>query len=117
MHWTEIAERIEQGVVILDLRGHMTLSDDQGLLFKRVGVLADHGHLRVLLNLRHIAYVDSVGIGEIIRAYMRLTRSGGALKLCAVAPRITEVLEATNLNTVLAVYASEEDALRSFAGS
>ncbi len=114
MHWTEIAERVDGGVVILDVRGHMTLAEEEGLLFRRIGVLADHGHVRVVLNLQNIAYVDSVGIGEIIRAYMRLTRGGGALKLCAVAPRIGEVLEATNLNSVVAVYGSEEEALRSF---
>ncbi len=114
MHWTEITERVAGDVVVLDLHGHMTLSDDDGLLFRRIGVLADRGHVQVLLDLRHIGYVDSVGIGEIIRAYMRLVRGGGTLKLCGVAPRINEVLVATSLNTVLAAYSTEEEALRSF---
>jgi anti-anti-sigma factor len=114
MHWTEIAERVAGDVIILSLRGHFTLAEDGGLLFRRVGVLADDGHVRVILNLRQVAYVDSVGIGEIIRAYMRLVRAGGTLKLCEVAPRVVEVLQATNLDTVLGVYASEEEALRSF---
>ena len=114
MHWTEIAERVDGDVVILSLRGHFTLAEDDGLLFRRVGVLADDGHVRVILNLRQVAYVDSVGIGEIVRAYMRLVRAGGTLKLCEVAPRLVEVLQATNLDTVLGVYSSEEDAVRSF---
>jgi anti-anti-sigma factor len=112
MHWTEIAERLSGDVTILDVRGHMTLSDAESALFRHVARLAEDGQRRVVLNLRHVAYIDSVGIGEIVRSFLHLAQRGGMLTLCAVSPRTREVLEATHLDTVVRMFDSEEDAAR-----
>lgn len=114
MHWTQISERTAGDVVILDVRGHMTLSDEETSLFRYVCWLMESGARRFVLNLRHLQFIDSVGIGEIVRCYMHLVQEGGSLKLCAVGPRIRDVLIATNLNTVIHMFESEVDALRSF---
>ena len=59
-------------------------------------------------------YVDSTGIGEIVGAYTRVVREGGMLKLCGVSPRTQELLDTTNLGSVIESYPSEADALQSF---
>jgi anti-sigma B factor antagonist len=112
MHWTEIHERAAGDVVVLDVKGYMTLSDEQASLYSYVTRLADENRLKVLLNLRHVSYIDSIGIGEIVRVYMLLTQKGGMLRLCRVGPRIREVLVATHLHTVIGMFESEETALK-----
>jgi anti-anti-sigma factor len=114
MHWTEIVEHASGAVTVLLVRGHMTLADEEAALFHRIADLADEGHIRILINLRHVPYIDSVGIGEIVRAFMRLVRGGGSLKLCEVTPGIADVIKATNLDTVLEVFATEDEAVRQF---
>lgn len=111
MHWSEIHERRAGGVVVLDIRGSMTLSEDQSSLYKHVASLVEQGRQNVLLNLRNVAYIDSLGIGEIVRAYVLLTQHGGKLRLCRVGPRIREVLVATHLHTVLETFDTEVSAL------
>ena len=59
--------------------------------------------------------IDSQGIGEIVGAYTRVTRERGALKLCHVAPRVIEVLRATNLDVVLESFEDEASALHEMA--
>ena len=116
MPWTEFSERAAGDVTIVEVRGHMTLSDPEATLFRHVARLAEDGHRRLVLNLRHVSYIDSVGIGEIVRSFLHLSQRGGTLTLCAVGPRINEVLQATHLNTVVRVFDSEEAASRACLG-
>ena len=65
----------------------------------------------MLLNLTQVSYVDSTGIGEIVGAYTRVTRAGGRLNLFGVSPRIQELLDTTNLDTIIASFPDEPAAL------
>jgi anti-anti-sigma factor len=111
MFWTEIAERRAAGAVVLEVRGHLTLQDDERKLMSAV---ADHlaaGDRRFVLNLRHVGFIDSTGIGEIVGAYVRVTRQGGPFRICEASSRVKEVLKATALDSVLEMYEHEIDAL------
>jgi anti-sigma B factor antagonist len=116
MHWTGINERRAGNVTILDLEGQMTLSaeEEPRLLMTRIRRIVGDGHRLVLLNLRRVSYVDSMGVGEIVGAYTRVVREGGMLKLCGVSSRMQELLETTNIGTVIQAFADESDALRTF---
>jgi anti-sigma B factor antagonist len=115
MHWTEISSRSVGDIIVLDLHGHMTLSDDdEPRLVREVRRMDQTPPLKVLLNLQQVGYIDSTGVGEIVGAYTRVVRNGGTLKLCGVSPRIRELLETTNLDTVIETFAAEADAVRSF---
>lgn len=115
MHWTHIADRMAGEVVVLDVKGHMTLAEPESLLFGYVTrMVQDEGRKKFVVNLHHLAFIDSVGIGEIVRSFTHLARQGGALKLCAVGPRVAEVLEVTHLDSIIHIYPTEEDAVRSF---
>ena len=111
MHWTDIGERTVANVVVLDVRGHMTLSDSEASLFHYASRLADEGHLHIVLNLQHVAYIDSVGIGEIVRTFLHLGQRGGSMAVCSVSPRTREVLLATRLDTVIRMFDTEEQAV------
>jgi anti-sigma B factor antagonist len=115
MHWTHIVDRMAGEVVVLDVKGHMTLAEPESLLFSYVTrLMQENGHRKFVVNLRHLAFIDSVGIGEIVRSFTHLARHGGSLKLCEVGPRVREVLEVTHLDTIIRMFDSESDALQSF---
>jgi anti-sigma B factor antagonist len=111
MHWTEIVERRIAGAVVLDVRGQLTLSEEDASLFRQVSRLVGDGVRRVVLNLGHVSYIDSVGVGEIVRSYMLVTQRGGMLVLCEVGPRVRELLETTNLDSVLRFFDTESEAV------
>lgn len=115
MHWTHIADRMAGDVVVLDVKGHMTLAEPESLLFAYVArLMQDEGRRNFLVNLRDLTFIDSVGIGEIVRSYTHLARHGGLLKLCDVGRRVREVLEVTHLDTIIRMFDAEQDALQSF---
>ena len=117
MDWTQIDERVVGDVVILDLRGRMTVSEESKPAADTVRRLLADGHRKILINLAHVPFVDSLGIGDIARASAVTDRAGGILKLCGVTGQIRRVLDATRLSKVIDSFESEQSALDSFHGS
>jgi anti-sigma B factor antagonist len=111
----QIDERIVDDVTILDLKGKMTLGEGDELLKDKINSLASQGHKKLVLNLEAVPYIDSAGLGEIVRTYTSISRQGGKLKLLNVSKRIYDLLVITKLVTIFDSYEDEAEAVRSFA--
>ena len=111
----EIQERTLQDVVVLDLTGKLTIGEGDELLKERISNLIQQGRRNLLLNLEGVPYVDSAGLGEIVRTYTTVSRQGGKLKLVNLTKRITDLLAITKLLTVFETYESEDEAVKSFS--
>ncbi len=98
----------------MDVRGRFTLTEGQALH----DLLADlfrEGRRKVLLNFADVAYLDSSGIGQLVRALYTAQRQDAELKIADFNPRVHEVLKLTNLHEMLSDYPDEDAALRSFS--
>ena len=113
----QIEQRGVGDVVILDLKGKITLGEGDELLKDKVNSLVNQGRKKIVLNLAEVPYIDSAGLGEIVRTYTTVSRQGGSLKLLNLTKRITDLLSITKLLTVFETYDSENDAIRSFSAS
>lgn len=110
-----IEERASGGVTILDVRGRMTIEALKDMaIAERVRSLLQEGRTRILLNLEGVPYVDTMGLCNIVEAYVTTQRQGGSLKLLRVTPHVRQLLVITKLLTVFEAYESEAEALASF---
>jgi anti-sigma B factor antagonist len=109
-----IEERVIGDVTILDLKGKMTLGEGDELLKDKINSLIHQGQKKLLLNLEGVPYIDSAGLGEIVRTYTTVSRQGGNLKLVNLTKRITDLLSITKLLTVFETFDTEAEALKSF---
>ena len=112
-----IQQRSVGDVTIIDMSGKMTLGEGDELLRDKVNSLVHQGHKRIILNLEGVPYIDSAGLGEIVRTYTTVSRQGGKLKLLNLTKRITDLLAITKLLTVFETYDTEAEALASFKAS
>ena len=112
-----IEERVVGDVTILDLKGKMTLGEGDELLKDKINSLIHQGQKKLLLNLESVPYIDSAGLGEIVRTYTTVSRQGGNLKLVNLTKRITDLLSITKLLTVFETFDLEKDAVASFQSS
>ncbi len=103
------------GISIIDVEGKILLGEGDVEIKQAIDDLIKRGHKRVLLNLAKVPYVDSAGLGEIIRCFTALRKNGGALKLLSPNPRLVDLLTITNLINVFDSYDDETSALRSFS--
>ena len=113
----QITERQVGDVMILDLKGKITLGEGDELLKDKVNSLVNQGRRKIVLNLAEVPYLDSAGLGEVVRAYTTVSRQGGSLKLLNLTKRITDLLSITKLLTVFDTFDAEDEAVRSFSAS
>lgn len=66
---------------------------------------------RIVLQLAGIEFVDSAGLGLLVRYFIRARNMQGGLTIAEVSPRVAEVLRITRLHAVLQPYATEADAI------
>ena len=68
----------------------------------------------IVLNLRCLEYLDSSGIGELVRNYLTVVKSGGTMKVVGLSTKVEEILKITQLYKVFPEFPDEEAALKSF---
>jgi anti-sigma B factor antagonist len=110
----KIVERQVGNVVILDLHGKILIGEGEDALRDAIARLVEGGKTKILLNLGEVPYVDSAGLGEIVRCYTTVKTKGGHLKLINLTKKIKDLLSITKLLTVFETYESEEEAIKSF---
>ena len=96
----QIEERSAGDVTILDLKGRMTMGEGDELLKDKINSLILQGRKKLVLNLEGVPYIDSAGLGEIVRTYTTVSRQSGSLKLVNLTKRITDLLSITKLLTI-----------------
>jgi anti-sigma B factor antagonist len=77
--------------------------------------LFQEGRRRVLLNFRDVSYLDSSGIGQLVRGLYTARKNGAELRAVDLSPRAREILRMTNLHTVFRDFPDEQSAVSSFA--
>jgi anti-sigma B factor antagonist len=101
-------------IVVVDAVGRMTLTDGQTKLRDLIHVLTGTGAKKFILNLAGVEFIDSYGIGELVRSYSVIRQAAGALKLVGVKEKVSDVLEISRLNTIFEICASEGAAVQAF---
>jgi anti-anti-sigma factor len=102
------------GVAVIRCGGRLVVSEGVRLLQEEVEKHSLETK-KYLLDLGAVSYVDSGGLGAMVRLQGTLRAHRGDLKLCRVSPFVQTVLRATNLHGVFCSYATEAEALAEFA--
>jgi anti-sigma B factor antagonist len=110
----DITKRRVGEVTILDLKGKLTMNDGAELLRDTVASVVFQGERKILLNLAGVAYMDSGGLGELVRCSLITGRASGAVKLLNLTSKITDLLAITKLSNVFDTFDSESEAVASF---
>src|SRR6202142_3936208 len=97
-------------VLIIQCHGRIVAGNEVFTLHAYVGdSLAKYGD--VVLQFDQIEFVDSSGLGAMVRLMQAARAKGGDLKLSGVPPKIRKTLEMTNLLSQFETYDSVEEAI------
>jgi anti-sigma B factor antagonist len=109
----EIREREVDGIRVLDLTGKVVKGESEELLGDRVLDLVEGGHRRVIINLGGVPYVDSSGLGEIVRCFTAMRRAGGRVGLTNLNRRLVDLFRVTKLSDIFETFESDAAAAAS----
>jgi anti-sigma B factor antagonist len=99
---------------MIDVRGRLTLSEGQAIHDLLVDLFRS-GRRRAVLNLQGVTYMDSSGLGQLVRGLYTAGKHKAELKAIGLSPRVQEVLKLANLHEMFSDYPDEQAALHSFS--
>jgi len=103
-------------VAIVDILGRITLGEGNAMLRELVRELMEKGNRKIVLNLGEVQYIDSSGLGELVKTHATVRNQGGQLKLVNLNKRVNELLQMTRLSGVFDIQVDETSAVRSLKG-
>jgi len=111
----QISEKEVNGIKVIQIKGKILMGEGDIAIKKKIDELVAAGNTKLVLDLSGVPYVDSSGLGELIRCYTTLKKAGGTLKLANLTDKIVDLLTITKLVTVFEFYNSVDEAVKSFS--
>jgi anti-sigma B factor antagonist len=98
------------GATVVAPRGDldMAVADE---LRRTLTALVDRKQVRLVLELAHVTYIDSSGLGALVAAMKHARGAGGDIRLCALQPDVQAIFEMTRLVRIMDIHASRAEAL------
>jgi len=111
----KLSSRVAGDVTILDVEGKILLGEGDIEIKQTIDEFVAQDRKKFLLNLAKVTYIDSAGLGQIIRCFTAIRKVGGTLKLLSPNARVVDLLTVTKLVNVFDWYNEESGALASFS--
>ncbi|GAC1622804.1 MAG: STAS domain-containing protein [Candidatus Acidiferrum sp.] len=108
-----VSIRQADDISVVQLNGHLT-SFQLAAMHEAIQGLLEQGRRNILLNLSGLEYLDSSGIGELVRNYMSVIKRGGTMKVVGLGSKVEEILKITKLYQVFQEFPDEKKAMESF---
>jgi anti-sigma B factor antagonist len=100
-------------IVVITCVGRVIGGEETSILQKQVyDRLPDYPY--IVLHVGGVDFIDSSGLGLLVRFLNRARFAQGDIKLCAIPPRFDEVLRITRLKATFDAYPTEEEAVAAF---
>lgn len=111
----EIETAAHGNVTAVRCRGRIIYGAEADALRERVNAVLPET-ARIVFDLAGVRDMDSGGIGRVVGMVVSARRAGGDIKFCNLSSQVQHVLQITGLLAVFEVFATEEEAVRAFAG-
>ena len=102
-----------KGVTVVVLSGDLDMAAANELQHS-LGDLIDNGHLKLVVDLDGVGYIDSSGLGTLVRATKEARAAGGELRVCALQDQVHSMFELIHLTNLVAIHVSRQEAVASW---
>ena len=102
-------------VLVLAIKGKLIGSPETETLHEKVTEYLNDKTKNIVLDLKHVHWLSSMGIGAIMRCTMTVRTNGGDLRLTGLSDKVKNVFSITQLVGVIHAYDSVKDAIDSFS--
>lgn len=107
----KIKETMYQKVAVLSLRGNLMGPPESDKLFENVKGLIEDGVTRVVFDLKHVNWINSLGVGSIMKCFMTLKEAKGSLHLVSLTEKVRSIFVMSQLTKVFVIHEKVEQAV------
>jgi anti-sigma B factor antagonist len=110
----ELVLEEDGSVTIVTLSGDLVIGDAEAAFKKTVSRLLEESKVQIVVDCSGLRYVDSSGLGSLVRALTTSQHEGGGTKLFGVPPTLRKLLGLTKLDSVFEMFEQRDEAISSF---
>ena len=101
-------------VFVIRCKGRLIVGAEVGALQSEIDKRSIESK-KIVLHLAEVNYLDSGGLGALVRIAGSLRSFRGDLKFCEVSKQVAQILQVTNLSSVFRTFATESEAIAAFS--
>lgn len=103
------SHRFEPEAAVIELAGDLDLITADDLKTLLANVVPQRP--TTIINMSELRFLDSTGLGVLVRAHKRAKAAGSRVVLAAAPPNVVRILEMTCLTRVFPLFGSVDEAL------
>lgn len=105
---------IKPGIWVFEMSGRVQMGPDCKRVDQEVEGHIEKQETRIIFDMRDVDHIDSAFVGQIVKSFTKLSRSGGTLRLASVTGMVEGVLKMTQVNRVIQVFPDAQAASEDF---
>ncbi len=106
----QLATRHEGDVAVVSAMGEVDVFSAPGL-DSELDALIAAGSSRLVVDLSEVAFLDSTGLGVLVKALKHAREADGWLHLVVTSDRIRKIFEITGLDASIPIFDTAQDAI------
>ena len=110
----KISTRNEGAVTLLELDGALTIGESEDAFREKVAQLLKAKKTSILVNFDKVEFVDSSGVGALIKCLTSVTKAGGKIKGLKPSPMVQKILKITGVYNLFEFFDDEARGVGSF---
>lgn len=103
-----------EDVIVVSVQGKLLGEPEIQELYSHFRYLRDQKIFRVVLDLKFLDWMSSIGLGALISCVTTMRNAGGDIRLCNLNQKIKTLVSITRTDNVFQIFDSPELAVRSF---
>ena len=107
-------KQIAPGIVVLEMTGRFVMGPDCQQLDREVDAHIERDEKSFILDLSGVDHVDSAAIGQIVKSFSKLKKSGGTMRLAGAKGMVDGVLKLTQVHKAIEIFPTAQDAAKNF---
>jgi anti-anti-sigma factor len=104
--------RSEGDAIVASVRGEIDLNNSPELRAELFGLMGRQPPRRLVLNLKHVPYMDSSAVAVLVEVLQKVRKAGGKVFLTDLQPRVQGLIEIARLGTIFSIVKDEAEALK-----
>lgn len=102
-------------VYLLTVKGNLVQKEDTDKLQDRLIAMMENTKAKcIVIDLKHVSIISSLGIGGVIRALRTVREKDGDMKLSSVNASVKKVFDITKLSELIEIHDTSDEAIKSF---
>lgn len=101
-------------VAVINVKGNLMGGPETTAIHEKIKELIDQDKKKIVIDLSHVKWMNSSGLGTLMGCLTSIRNAGGDLKLSGVKEKVQSLFMITKLITIFDTYTKPKEAVEAF---